>query len=61
MPLPNGTLGISRKDNPMVFSPFVQHVFGEGINPPPPGSSIMITETGVNMITEINDDLMITE
>ena len=60
MPLPNGQIGIT--SNPMLKSPFVQHWQGEGINPPPPSSELMITEVGgLQMRTEISNDLMITE
>ncbi len=59
MPLPNGQIGI--KNNPIIKSPFVQHWEGEGNNPPPPGSELMITESGLLMVTEITDDFMITE
>lgn len=31
------------------------------INPPPPGNSIIITESGSQMITELTDSLIITE
>jgi len=45
---------------PLLVSPFIQHWSDAGINPPPPGTSIMITEIGENMITE-NGNYMITE
>lgn len=46
---------------PIVESPFVQHWEGAGNNPPPPGSDLIITESGSHMITETTDSLLITE
>ena len=42
-------------------TPFIQYWDGENINPPPPETMVMITESGIEMITEITDSLMITE
>lgn len=46
---------------PIIESPFVKHWEGEGINPPPPESDLIITESGNQMITELTDSLLITE
>jgi hypothetical protein len=46
---------------PLVETPFIQHWDGEGINPPPPETNIIITELGAQMITELTDSLIITE
>ncbi len=57
MPLPNGTIGV--KKNPIIESPFIQSWDGEGVNPPPPGSFIRVTNSGENRVTN-EDDLRIT-
>lgn len=54
-------LGINLTDtNPLVDSPF-NNSFDQGENFPPPGSDVMITETGIFMITESTLSFMITE
>jgi len=54
-------LGINLTNHdPIKDSPF-NDVFGEGEAHPPPGTSRMITETGIFMITEVTLDHMITE
>jgi hypothetical protein len=47
----------------LVHSKFIESLFSDdegNIPNPPPGSSVMITETGIDMITEAGD-FMITE
>lgn len=54
-------LGINLTDtNPLVDSPF-NNSFDHGESFPPPGSDVMITETGIFMITESTLSFMITE
>jgi hypothetical protein len=48
------------KNQPLIDSPF-NSSYDQGESFPPPGSEIMITETGIFMITETSLDLMITE
>lgn len=57
MPLPNGEIGII--SNPLKESPFIQHWEGEGINPPPPGVDVRVTNNGDTRITN-NDEVRIT-
>lgn len=59
MPLPN-IFNWLRKP-PIIESPFVQHWEGDGINPPPPETHIIITEIGAQMVTENTNSLLITE
>lgn len=58
MPLPNGP--IDPKHNPLITTPFYQIWDGEGINPPPPGTEIRITDSGLGRITD-NNNLRITD
>lgn len=59
MPFPSDPL--TSEHSPILRSPFVQHWCGEGINPPPPGTALMITEGGEYMLTENTNNLMVTE
>jgi hypothetical protein len=49
------------KTDELIRSPFVQVWEDSNINPPPPMTSIMITESGQIMITELTLQRMITE
>jgi hypothetical protein len=40
---------------PLIASPFIQHWDGAGINPPPPGTSLRITDAGEYRITDSGD------
>ena len=57
----NNALGINLTNHqPLIDGPFSES-FDHGGSFPPPGSSHMITETGIQMITETTLDDMITE
>lgn len=57
----NRVLGINlTNEDPIINSPFNESSSESYINPPP-GSSYMITETGLFMQTETGSNLMITE
>lgn len=58
MRVPNNSL---TNKNPLVISPFIQHWSDSDINPPPPGSSLMITEDGSSYMVTENGNYMITE
>ncbi len=61
MGLFNNPLGINLTDcMPLTNSPF-NCSDAQGLSFPPPGSDHMITETGIQMITETTLDDMITE
>lgn len=46
---------------PIIESPFIQHWEGEGINPPPPGSELRITDNASFRITDTGDNNRITD
>lgn len=57
----NNPLGINlTKHDPLIDSPFTAYE-SDGQSFPPPGSELMITETGIYMITETTLSHMITE
>ena len=57
----NNALGINLTNHdPIIESPFNEGESYGYVNPPP-GSDYMITETGLYMLTETGDNLMITE
>lgn len=57
----NNALGMNVTNHePLIDGPFNQS-FDQGGSFPPPGSAKMITETGIQMITEVTLDDMITE
>lgn len=47
-------------NNPVIFSPFVQQYI-QGGSPIPPESHFRITDSGVFRITDINDNIRITD
>lgn len=60
MPLPNGKLGITDEDNPLINTPFIETWSGTGIVPPPFNRDVRITNDGSRRITNIDFDIRIT-
>lgn len=46
---------VGARKSPLTASPFVQHWIDAGINPPPPGSDLRITDDGSYRITDSGD------
>lgn len=47
--------GATLNKPPLLFTPFQQHWIDAGINPPPPGTDLRITDAGENRTTDGGD------